>query len=329
MLSRTTLLFGLLVFLTACSSGGGGGGSQTSNGVFIDSAVEGLRFETATKSGFTNSSGTFSYSSGETVSFYVGDILLGSAIGKAQITPIDLVTGAIDQTNPTVVNILRFIQTLDDDNDPSNGINITTGVFNLAAGMSVNFAQSVADFENDGNVQTIVATLTSALGSARTLIDAAAAQANLLASLNSGGGGGNTGNGTFGTLTVSGSDTGITGTSFTPDYGIPSVVNTEVVGVVWTGSTGVGTASVQVSSLTVTFTGTTPTSVTMIHGLSSGVNYTYQNTCYQIQGGCADVTVNQAAKTVSFNNAAIDNAVAIPNNNATAGIVINGTLSWQ
>ena len=131
-----------LLILTACGGGGGGGSSSDSKvqkGVFIDSAVEGVTFTTVTQSGVTDSAGTFNYLSGEIVNLYIGDIFLGSAPGQDLITPLDLVPGAIDETDPQVSNILRFVQSLDSDNDPDNGITISNIVAMQAVGQSLDF----------------------------------------------------------------------------------------------------------------------------------------------------------------------------------------------
>ena len=125
----------LLLFLAACADDGDGDGART--GTFIDSAVEGVVFTTATQSGTTDSAGTFIYLPGEVVSFYIGDILIGTATGSALLTPLDFVTGAIDETDPQVTNILRFVQSLDADNDPDNGITISAAVTLAAAGQSL------------------------------------------------------------------------------------------------------------------------------------------------------------------------------------------------
>ncbi|WP_444994742.1 hypothetical protein [Aliikangiella sp. IMCC44359] len=171
-------VFGL-IFLSAC----GGSSSnepespsnpptQTTTGVFLDNAVEGLAFSSGAQSGLTDSAGTFTYEVNATVTFTLGDIEIGSASGKATLTPLDLVSDAVDETNPHVINILRFLQTLDDDGDVENGILITENTRELAADKSVNFDQSVIDFENDGNVQTIISDITSASSAgARSLIN--------------------------------------------------------------------------------------------------------------------------------------------------------------
>jgi hypothetical protein len=87
---QTWLTAGLLLTLTSC--GGSGGSDSTtatatatetetvSTGVFIDSAVEGLQYETSTQSGTTNSLGEYDYLAGETVTFSIGGIVLGSTI---------------------------------------------------------------------------------------------------------------------------------------------------------------------------------------------------------------------------------------------------------
>jgi len=93
-------------------------------GVFQDSAVDGLSFKTPSTSGTTSGGGKFIYKNGELVSFYIGDLLLGSVTGQGTVTPLDIVEGANGQFTPTVVNILRLLQTLDSDGDVSNGITI-------------------------------------------------------------------------------------------------------------------------------------------------------------------------------------------------------------
>jgi hypothetical protein len=171
------------------SDGGGGGGTGggetvTSTGIFVDSSVEGLRYVTNSLEGQTDAGGRFNYRAGETAQFYVGDILIGAATGALELSPIDLVPGATNENHPTVTNIARFLQTIDDDGNPSNGIRITEVVAELARGESVNFNQSISAFENDGAVQVLVSSLTSATpAGARSLIPASVAQAHLRSSL--------------------------------------------------------------------------------------------------------------------------------------------------
>ncbi len=309
--------------LPACGGGGGGGSDPDENqGVFIDSPVAGVQYSTPTRSGLTDTNGTFVYLDGERVSFHVGDILLGSAPGSARVTPIDFVPGAGDETHPTVTNILRFVQTLDEDGDPSNGIVITPALFSLARGASVDFAQSAMDFENDGNVQTLVATLTAALGSARMLIDAASAQQHLRESIGTGGPGPGPGpgpgTGNFGRVDFSGPDAGALGTPFVPAFGVPGG-GMPVSNAVWTS----GTPSVA-TSISVLFG--TARSVTLIHA-TPGASYSYVVTCFLTPEDCTGLSVDIAARTVTFEALQLP-VSAVSGNSASAPIVVNGVLNW-
>ncbi|MEJ2109290.1 MAG: hypothetical protein P8Z37_05140, partial [Acidobacteriota bacterium] len=125
MMNRWLLLFRKAILVTcllmicwACGDGGSNGGNNGGNnsgnnatdnpltGYFVDGPVEGLRFNTATQSGYTDSSGAFHYMNGEVVSFYVGDILIGQADGASQITPFDLAGIAPPLTNLEVQTIV-------------------------------------------------------------------------------------------------------------------------------------------------------------------------------------------------------------------------------
>lgn len=161
------LVMGVILITIICISCGGGGGDPVpipptqspKEGVFLDSAVEGIGYNTDTKNGLTDSDGTFTYQEGEIIKFTIGDILIGQALAKEILTPIDLVEGANDETNPTVTNICRFLQTLDNDNNLDNGISIIEAVRNAAKGEAINFDVNQIEFENDQNVQQTVNTL--------------------------------------------------------------------------------------------------------------------------------------------------------------------------
>ena len=60
------LLVGLSIIFIACG-GGSSTTSSTSSGTFIDSKVIGLRYSTATQSGFTDINGAYKYKNGETI----------------------------------------------------------------------------------------------------------------------------------------------------------------------------------------------------------------------------------------------------------------------
>jgi hypothetical protein len=93
--------------------------TSTKIGVFVDSAVAGLRYKTKSGlSGITNESGEFEYREGDNVTFSLGSIDLGTTNAASTLTPVEIV-GAEDTSDPKVINVARFLQTLDDDNDPS------------------------------------------------------------------------------------------------------------------------------------------------------------------------------------------------------------------
>lgn len=164
---KSACTFLVIALLAACGGGGSGGGSgsssaETLSGVFIDSPVQGLRWESGDLSGTTDAAGTFQYTSGATIQFYVGDILLGEATGDSVIIPLNLVVGAQDISDNTVTNIVRFLITIDNDNNPANGIDITATVADLTNGESVDFSLSTEDFAGSGDLQVLVSTLTAA-----------------------------------------------------------------------------------------------------------------------------------------------------------------------
>lgn len=226
MKTRTLFLLAGLIgwVLTGCSGSSGGGASVLTEGVFLDSAVDGLRYESITQGGSTDAEGRFIYFAGETVTFTLGDVLLGSAAGKPVLTPIDLVPGAAGLANPVtspaVTNRLRFLQTLDDDYVPSNGIVITEAVLDTLSGRSVSFDQTVADFQFDEEVVSVIADATGAIGSPRMLIPALTAQAHMRATLEALESPGGDPPDTLGELSITGTDAEMIGSPFTPDPGL-------------------------------------------------------------------------------------------------------------
>ncbi len=162
----------ILLLLAACVDKKGSN-EQTEavlTGKFVDAAVEGLRFETASLSGKTDADGTFAYRKGEKISFFVGDVSLGKTTPADTLTPLDLVPGAVDENTPHVTNLLRFLQTPDEDGLPSNGIRISQSLHSALAGQELNFALDPASFEDRFN------TLNSSVLGGRALVPATTAR---------------------------------------------------------------------------------------------------------------------------------------------------------
>lgn len=118
----------LLLAMYGCGGGGGGGGATTStttSGVFIDAEVEGLNYTTDSGiTGTTDKNGTYTFLPGENVSFSVGGVSLGTVPGAPVCTPFDFAAAS--------TNIARFIQSLDADGDPTNGIDLVAANTALA-----------------------------------------------------------------------------------------------------------------------------------------------------------------------------------------------------
>lgn len=138
-------------------------------GIFIDSAVEGLAYATATQSGMTDAEGQFSYVAGEEVVFAIGDMQFPAVEGQEMISPLD-VFSVTSTDDLRVSNMARLLQTLDEDGMPGNGITITAQAHNQSTGVTVDF--SSADF--DQQVVDVVANSGAAytsLISAQSAID--------------------------------------------------------------------------------------------------------------------------------------------------------------
>lgn len=127
---NTFILYGSLALtLTACGGSGGGTEEEVLKGIFVDSPVSGLDYMTDSRSGKTNESGEFEYLEGETVTFMLGDLTLGSAPGASEITNFDIGDSLEDRnpnTNPIYpyLKIATLLQSLDNNENPADGINL-------------------------------------------------------------------------------------------------------------------------------------------------------------------------------------------------------------
>lgn len=115
-------------------------------GVFVDSPVEGLDFETETRSGTTDVNGTFEYLEGESIVFSLGGTVFPTVTGSNEITPMTLY-GTDDASTPSVLNTLMLLQSLDSDGDPENGIEISKEMKNSLA--SIDLDPMAESFKKD------------------------------------------------------------------------------------------------------------------------------------------------------------------------------------
>jgi hypothetical protein len=151
---------------------------ETSEGVFIDSPVAGLTYSSEDLTGITDAEGKFAYKTGKQVKFTVGDILVGEAMGEAEVTPLDLVSRS-DINTPRVRNIAAFLQSLDNDNDAANGILITTETDEALQGKALDFDSPA--FVDD--LQTLITELNSVNNTNLVAVNSYAAAVHMASSL--------------------------------------------------------------------------------------------------------------------------------------------------
>ncbi|WP_290525809.1 hypothetical protein [Alcanivorax sp.] len=147
----------LAVALTACGGGGSSSGgssapagpsTKSETGVFTDSAVAGINYQTnpGGLSGKTNALGEYNYVEGDTVIFSIGDTELPAVTASGRVTPADMAEG---NDADVVTNVLRLLQTLDDDGNPDNGITISQQTLDSFVGKDVEVNQPAAAFESE------------------------------------------------------------------------------------------------------------------------------------------------------------------------------------
>ena len=97
--------------------------TDTLTGYFIDAEVSGVAYETSSGlTGTTDAFGRFEYKSGDKVELRIGKLVLGEAepTDNGLVTPETLSNG----DEELKILLLRTLQSLDRDGDPSNGITI-------------------------------------------------------------------------------------------------------------------------------------------------------------------------------------------------------------
>ena len=137
----------LLCTLATLPGCGGSDDPPAVDGTFLDSAVEGLEYVagSGTKTS-TDANGRFACKSGDTVTFSLGGVTLGSAPCGSLITPLQL-AGVNDVKNDKVMNRLLALQLLDADNDPSNGIKLSAEVKAALAARTLDFGATASAFD--------------------------------------------------------------------------------------------------------------------------------------------------------------------------------------
>ncbi|MGI9273958.1 MAG: hypothetical protein ACR2PT_03745 [Endozoicomonas sp.] len=165
-LFKAGLILGPVTLLLAACGGSSGSSSSGSSsdpltGQFLDSPVANIGYRTASQEGTTNDNGEFRYRAGEKIRFFIGAVELPEVDADETVTPLEIAQAEVSDNNagvdhPVAVNIARLLQTLDEDGDPDNGINIPGGAKAIAdalASPNMNFNQDPDAF---GQAQEIL-----------------------------------------------------------------------------------------------------------------------------------------------------------------------------
>ncbi len=189
-----TLPFVLLFILLFSGCGGGGSTEDTTTPIpepietktayLKDSGISGVTYTSGSQNGTTDQEGKFEYEVGDSVAFSIGGITLGNIhSGDVQndqiVYPSDLLGIARSEiesnlTDPNLIRILRFLQSLDNDNDPSNGITIDIDTITALQGFTLDLS---SDTTTDEEMESIL----NSLG--RTLITTTQARNHFQATL--------------------------------------------------------------------------------------------------------------------------------------------------
>ncbi len=161
-LLRVYSLWCLSFIMTIVACGGGsdddsnnddGDDTEIKIGIFVDSPVINIGYRTATREGMTNSLGEFEYIDGESVTFFIGDLVFPETLAGEVVTPLEI-AGTTSVTDNEVINILRLLQSIDSDDNPDNGIDISSDLVTVA--IQVDFSLSTDDFANSNAVADLL-----------------------------------------------------------------------------------------------------------------------------------------------------------------------------
>ena len=149
---------------TGGDTGGGTGGGDTGGGdtgggtpgamaagYFVDAAVAGLSYTTSSNlSGLTDAEGRYEYREGDTVTFSIGELQLGTVVAQGLVTPVTvaqaLAANSAANAETVAINLLVLLQSLDADGDPENGIAFTTEIRDAVIANSIDLTAAEGSF---------------------------------------------------------------------------------------------------------------------------------------------------------------------------------------
>jgi hypothetical protein len=185
MMKRTAVV--VCCFLAILMIGCGGSSSSSKGitaasmkGIFADAPVAGLSYACGTQTGVTGADGSFNCPTGSNVTFTVGGITLCSGPVQSFMTPVScaqITDPSANTSSPSVVAVARFLQSISTTPASSGTLTITSAELETATHMSLNFSTAT-----EVDLQAAVI----AINPGATLVDAATAQRQLLATINGG-----------------------------------------------------------------------------------------------------------------------------------------------
>ena len=186
--SFLVLLLCCLLFTTACGDGNNSSDAdsvpmddvgETITSRFIDSPVHNLNYlRNSGASGITNIMGEFPCSRGELVTFKIGRLIVGRATCEtSEVYPMDLTGESRDNIDAgsAGVKIALILHSLDDDDNPSNGIQINENAkeliddINIEAATASEFLEYINGLR--ANLASIVAVPQSSIPDLAALIE--------------------------------------------------------------------------------------------------------------------------------------------------------------
>lgn len=128
-------------------------------GVLIYPAAEGVRYESASYSGYTTADGKFFFKNGERMKFKIGNVVLDEidttvipSDGRLFLQDITKVSRK-NTTDTNLIKLARFIHSLDEDYDIDDGIIITSYVHGMVT--EVKNLSAMSDMEMDSIVSRV------------------------------------------------------------------------------------------------------------------------------------------------------------------------------
>ena len=125
-------------------------------------SVGGLRYETESGSGFTGADGSFEYVEGETISFFLGDTLIGKVKASSLVSALDMVTK--NDHPDKLQNLLRVLDAIDADGNASNGVEVTDAADQYLQQFPLQLNNPARIFEGSQVVMGLVNAFTSQTG---------------------------------------------------------------------------------------------------------------------------------------------------------------------